>query len=54
MPRQHPKRFENQTGNRPRNRVNSNWHVALRPGKRKALEQSTPMVAVTLLQEVRG
>ena len=23
IPRQHPKRFESQTGNRPRNRVNS-------------------------------
>lgn len=26
--------------------INANWHVAMRPGKRKALDRSTPMGAV--------
>jgi predicted MFS family arabinose efflux permease len=30
MPRQHPKRFENQTGNRPRKWVNSKLHWSAR------------------------
>ena len=26
--------------------INVNWHVAMRPGKRKALDKSTPMGAI--------